>query len=150
MWVSHTNSWVQSDIFALPTELRRNRRKADSGNESALMCWRCAIFPTRLQVSIVASAELNFCVRNGNRWTLCEISPTACQHCAIFPTRLQVSIVASAELNFCVRNGNRWTLCEITLTHCFRLSAPRSYGGAPSGTRTPDPLIKSQLLYQLS
>ena len=84
--------------------------KADSGNESALMCWRCAIFPTRLQVSIVASAELNFCVRN----------------------------------------GNRWTLCEITLTPCFRLSAPRSYGGAPSGTRTPDPLIKSQLLYQLS
>ena len=26
----------------------------------------------------------------------------------------------------------------------------RFLGGAPSGFRTPDPLIKSQLLYQLS
>jgi hypothetical protein len=28
--------------------------------------------------------------------------------------------------------------------------AERQNGGAPSGFRTPDPLIKSQLLYQLS
>ena len=34
--------------------------------------------------------------------------------------------------------------------HCRSASrSPRS-NGAPSGTRTPDPLIKSQLLYQLS
>ena len=26
----------------------------------------------------------------------------------------------------------------------------RAFSGAPSGFRTPDPLIKSQLLYQLS
>ena len=31
-----------------------------------------AILPVRRQTSIVASAELNFCVRNGNRWTLCD------------------------------------------------------------------------------
>ena len=37
----------------------------------AVLCWRWAIFPVRRQTSIVASAELNFCVRNGNRWTLC-------------------------------------------------------------------------------
>ena len=32
------------------------------------------IFPTRLQVSIVGSAQLNFCVRNGNRWFLRDIA----------------------------------------------------------------------------
>ena len=30
-----------------------------------------AIFPVRRQTSIFTSAELNFCVRNGKRWTLC-------------------------------------------------------------------------------
>ena len=37
----------------------------------AVLCWQWAIFPVRRQTSIFASAELNFCVRNGNRWTLC-------------------------------------------------------------------------------
>ena len=32
------------------------------------------IFPGRLQPSIVGADELNFCVRNGNRWTLTAIS----------------------------------------------------------------------------
>ena len=31
-----------------------------------------------------------------------------------------------------------------------RLKTYPFFAGAPSGTRTPDPLIKSQLLYQLS
>ena len=35
------------------------------------MCRQWPIFPARLQASIFGSAELNFCVRNGNRWTLC-------------------------------------------------------------------------------
>ena len=30
------------------------------------------------------------------------------------------------------------------------VAVPFDYGGAPSGIRTRDPLIKSQLLYQLS
>ena len=38
----------------------------------AVLCWQWAIFPVRRQTSIFASAELNFCVRNGNRWTLCD------------------------------------------------------------------------------
>ena len=37
-------------------------------------CWHWAIFPGRFQPSIFATAELNFCVRNGNRWTLCVCS----------------------------------------------------------------------------
>ena len=36
-----------------------------------LVCPRLPIFPARLQASIVGTTELNFCVRNGNRWTLC-------------------------------------------------------------------------------
>ena len=40
------------------------------------LCWHWAIFPCRFQQSIFATAELNFCVRNGNRWTLCVITPT--------------------------------------------------------------------------
>ena len=35
------------------------------------LCWHWAIFPGRFQPSIFTTAELNFCVRNGNRWTLC-------------------------------------------------------------------------------
>ena len=35
------------------------------------LCQHWAIVPARLQASIVATAKLNFCVRNGNRWTLC-------------------------------------------------------------------------------
>ena len=38
---------------------------------SVVSCWRIPIFPGRLQPSIFGTTELNFCVRNGNRWTLC-------------------------------------------------------------------------------
>ena len=75
------------------------------------LCRLWAIVPARLQASIVTTAKLNFCVRNGNRWTLCVWITDLCQHWAIVPARLQASIVATAKLNFCVRNGNRWTLC---------------------------------------
>ena len=36
------------------------------------MCWHWPIFPARRQASIFGSAQLNFCVRNGYRWTLCD------------------------------------------------------------------------------
>ena len=32
--------------------------------------WRFPIFPGRYQPSIFGTIELNFCVRDGNRWTL--------------------------------------------------------------------------------
>ena len=32
------------------------------------------IFPTSHPVSIVGGSELNFCVRDGNRWTLMPIN----------------------------------------------------------------------------
>ena len=46
-------------------------------------CWRRPIFPGRFQPSIFGAGELNFCVRNGNRWTLTvkitNYSAFACQ-----------------------------------------------------------------------
>ena len=38
-----------------------------------LLCWHRPIFPGRFQPSIFGTGELNFCVRNGNRWTLTAI-----------------------------------------------------------------------------
>ena len=38
---------------------------------TSVVCWRIPIFPDRRQSSIFGTTELNFCVRNGNRWTLC-------------------------------------------------------------------------------
>ena len=86
-----------------------------------------------------------------------------------FPRSRRPSIVGAKELNYCVRNGNRWNLFAIntdskrkmvTRTRLELVMPPWEGGvltawptgpiGAPSGTRTQDPLIKSQLLYQLS
>ena len=39
----------------------------------SLLCWHRPIFPGRFQPSIFGTGELNFCVRNGNRWTLTAI-----------------------------------------------------------------------------
>ena len=36
-----------------------------------VLCQHWTIFPCSFPQSIFATAELNFCVRNGNRWTLC-------------------------------------------------------------------------------
>ena len=85
---------------------------------------------------------------------------------AILPDLGWSSTFAVDELNFCVRNGNRWILIAISTdlngdpwenrTPDYAVRGRRlsrlTNGpyGAPSGTRTRDPLIKSQLLYQLS
>ena len=69
----------------------------------------------------------------------------------IFPGRLQPSIVGRSELNFRVRDGNGWTLTLISTNYSFILNSFRCLiHGTPSGTRTLDTLIKSQVLYQLS
>ena len=94
----------------------------------------------------------------------------------IFPGSHPPSIVGVHVLNFCVRDGNRWTHMTINTNYSLAFtSSLKEFGdpyrirtdvngvrgrclnhltngpcGAPSGTRTRDPLIKSQLLYQLS
>ena len=37
-------------------------------------CWHLLIFPGSCPPSIFSASELNFCVRNGNRWTLTAIN----------------------------------------------------------------------------
>ena len=37
-------------------------------------CWRLPIFTGRFQPTIFGTTELNFCVRDGNRWTLSVIN----------------------------------------------------------------------------
>ena len=39
-----------------------------------LKCWHLLIFPGSFPPSIFSASELNFCVRNGNRWTLAAIN----------------------------------------------------------------------------
>ena len=72
------------------------------------------------------------------------------QHFATFPRLLEHGTAAkpfeSTDFRLSFPSGYRFSIL---------LSSPDYWdpalpGGAPSGTRTPDPLIKSQLLYQLS
>ena len=44
------------------------------------LCWHRPIFPGRRQPSIFGSVELNFRVRNGNGWTLYDISTNLMVH----------------------------------------------------------------------
>ena len=48
-----------------------NKNKKSPAETELLWCWRIPIFPSRRRRSILGTTELNFCVRNGNRWTLC-------------------------------------------------------------------------------
>ena len=83
----------------------------------------------------------------------CDGFPCLCWHWPIFPSRRQPSIFGTAELNFRVRNGNGWTLCVKStdfISNQYSIYRLPTLHGAPSGIRTRDPLIKSQLLYQLS
>ena len=63
--LTETRDTLINSQVLLPTELRRNidMRK----------CRHSPIFPRRRHLSIFGVYELNFCVRNGNRWDLTAI-----------------------------------------------------------------------------
>ena len=123
------------------------------------------IFPGPCGPSIVGTDELNFRVRDGNGWTLALISTyftfsekkvSKEKFLRLFsPYRLSNS---KYYIRFCsiVKNhfingdpyGNRTHVCGVRGRRLNRLT--NGPCGAPSGIRTRDPLIKSQLLYQLS
>ena len=101
------------------------------------------IFPGSHPPSIVGVHELNFCVRDGNRWTLMTINTNfmdGFNHLLLKhgfrglnfgdPYRIRTDV-----------NGVRGRCLNHLTNGPF---------GPLSGTRTRDPLIKSQLLYQLS
>ena len=69
--------------FSIKAPIKRVRLKARSEKrtkkttillDDRFGCWHQPIVPGRLQPSIVGTSELNFCVRNGNRWTLVVIN----------------------------------------------------------------------------
>ncbi len=127
------------------------------------------IFPGRLQPSIVSRNELNYCVRNGNRWTLTLISTNFmlsgltgkqtnyklfiahCQEEFGDPYRIRTDVkgVRGLCLNH-LTNGPFPCLLQLSPAGVPPPAHQPDQLGAPSGTRTRDPLIKSQLLYQLS
>ena len=55
--------------FNLLSEHKKATRIIES-----LKCWHRSIFPGSHPPSIFDTGELNFCVRNGNRWILTAIS----------------------------------------------------------------------------
>ena len=120
------------------------------------------IFPVRLQTSIFGRSELNFRVRNGNGWTLALINTNllslpSFQQQVFYQILTQLSSllleVLLAYLFFQEKisgdpYGNRTHVCGVRGRRLNRLT--NGPDGAPSRIRTGDPLIKSQLLYQLS
>ena len=123
-------------------------------------CQHRPIFPGRFQPSIVGTDELNFRVRNGNGWTLAVKDTDFCMLSEAF---------LWSSFTYIIRHTFVCLLIFVPLILAFRTISfypfrfrvgfliyfPLPCGisnllGAPSGTRTRDPLIKSQLLYQLS
>ena len=119
------------------------------------------IFPASHPASIVGADELNFCVRDGNRWTLVAINTnlcggleaTLCQRLSpVTAVSERIGTIMSREISLVEKSGDPYRIRTdvkgvrgLCLNHLT--NGPF---GAPSGTRTRDPLIKSQLLYQLS
>ena len=106
------------------------------------------IFPGRLQPSIVGRSELNFRVRDGNGWTLALIST----NCVCVP-RLQSQTYLIRFFFLCQEKSGDPYLIRTDVKGVRGLCLNHlTIGpfGTPSGTRTLDTLIKSQVLYQLS
>ena len=78
---------------------------------SVVSCWRIPIFPGRLQPSIFGTTELNFCVRNGNRWTLCvnlTNSASMCYHRLLYHTSFTLSILNLSSLHLICYTWTSW------------------------------------------
>ena len=139
----------------------QNIQKSSIQSDGAFQMLALPIFPGSHPPSIVGACELNFCVRDGNRWTLTAINTNS------YGWRFPPSFIVKSP-----PASNRFILAHPVLpVNCFLpellvtrtgfepmlkaweasvLTTWPTGHGAPSRTRTGDPLIKSQLLYQLS
>ena len=52
---------------------KRNKKALRLSSQSFQLSRRLPIFTSRFQLTIFGTSELNFCVRNGNRWDLTVI-----------------------------------------------------------------------------
>ena len=101
------------------------------------------IFTARHQATIVGVSELNFCVRDGNRLTLTTINTNSHRMAFNHPLYKLLRVIYFGD-PYRIRTdviGVRGRCLNHLTNGPF---------GPLSGTRTRDPLIKSQLLYQLS
>ncbi len=69
----------ESDIIDLSLHHLRSKHHYKKENlvfshKVSFLCWHLLIFPGSCPPSIFSASELNFCVRNGNRWTLTAIN----------------------------------------------------------------------------
>ena len=55
------------------------------------------ILPSRVQLSTFGVAELNFCVRNENRWILCAIVTGMAPLVGLEPTTLRLTAACSTD-----------------------------------------------------
>ena len=60
-----------------------------------LLCWHRSIFPGSHPPSIFDTGELNFCVRNGNRWILTAISTNYLIRGSMFPQNWTMKIISN-------------------------------------------------------
>ena len=66
---------AQNNLFPIPFYLFRHIKKTDLQKcKSDFFVLALPIFPCSHPQSIVGEGELNFCVRDGNRWTLTPIN----------------------------------------------------------------------------
>ena len=104
------------------------------------MCRLRLIFPARLQASIVSTAKLNFCVRNGNRWTLCvRITDSRTFYARFFCLSACVSVDLSSRLV-----SKQVLSAQQSLTSVFGMGTGGPFAlktltiGAPSGIQPRD------------
>ena len=64
---------IGADLSAVIGRCHENK-KEDCQSNLLIECRHLPIFPVRRQTSIFGACELNYCVRNGNRWTLAAIN----------------------------------------------------------------------------
>ena len=146
-------------------ELRRNIKSGLAWPTRPLIVLALPIFPGRRQPSIVGAGELNCRVRNGNGWTLTAINTNysiltdssvkiplyystlilSCQETFGDPYRIRTDVKGVRGL--CL---NHLTNGPFRCSYPFQTAHHLKRSGTPSGTRTLDTLIKSQVLYQLS
>ena len=111
------------------------------------------IFTASHPATIVGVHELNFCVRNGNRWTLTVIITNSIYVNVVSNGYNLVSLYhALAVCQALVNSGDPYRIrtdVNGVRGRCLNHLTNGPFG-APSGTRTRDTLIKSQVLYQLS
>ena len=102
------------------------------------VCRLRLIFPARLQASIVSTAKLNFCVRNGNRWTLCVKITDSRTSSARFCLSACVSVDLSSRLV-----SKQVLSAQQSLTSVFGMGTGGPFAlktltiGAPPGTQNP-------------